>query len=91
MWIVEKNFFQILVIDGRFYTQIVSILIFKDSMEVEVREETEVKLLENNVNTKKDVSTDKIVIQVKFEGRSLVKNYSTEVSTRTEIHYKRKW
>ena len=37
-------------------------------MEVEVLEETEVELLENNATTKKDVSTDEIVIQVKFEG-----------------------
>ena len=42
-------------------------------MEVEVVEQTEVELLENNVTTKKDVSTDKIVIQVKFEGIYLCK------------------
>ena len=37
-------------------------------MEVEVLEETEIEVLENNVTTEKDVSTDEIVIQVKFEG-----------------------
>ena len=35
-------------------------------MEVEVLEETEVELLENNVTTKIDVSTDKIVMKVKL-------------------------
>ena len=39
---------------------------FKDSMEVEVLEETEVELLENNATTKKDVSTDKIVLKIKL-------------------------
>ena len=51
-------------------------------MEVEVLEETEIELLQNNVTTKKDVSTDKIVMKVKFEGiyfvnwKSRVKNHS---------------
>ena len=42
-------------------------------MEVEVPEETEIELLQNNVTTKKDVSTDKIVMKVKFEGIYFVK------------------
>ena len=35
-------------------------------MELEVLEEREVELLENNVTTKIDVSTDKIVMKVKL-------------------------
>ena len=32
-------------------------------MEVEVLEETEIELLQNNVTTKRDASTDKIVMK----------------------------